>query len=114
MSEIFKIYSICGRYNYIYITSDNINDLYVIMNEDLKSLTDWFSANKLSLNVAKTNYMIFSNCKTTFDNYDLTLANRPLTKTSCTQFFGVYIDDQLKWNGHIQAVKPKSPELFSL
>ncbi len=30
---------------------NNKNNLFKIMNEDLDSLSDWFNANKLSLNV---------------------------------------------------------------
>ena len=30
------------------------------MNTELTHITDWFRANKLSLNVSKTNYMLFS------------------------------------------------------
>ena len=31
------------------------------MNIKLDNLTDWFRATKLSMNVTKTNYMIFTN-----------------------------------------------------
>ena len=37
-----------------------INDLYKNMNKELEVLADWFQANKLSLNVSKTKYMLFS------------------------------------------------------
>ena len=30
------------------------------MNTELTHITDWFRANKLSLNVSKTNYMLYS------------------------------------------------------
>ena len=45
----------------IYISSNNITNLYRDMNIKLDNLTDWFRANKLSLNITKTNYMIFTN-----------------------------------------------------
>ena len=37
----------------------NSNTLEKIMNKDLKSLYEWLCANKLSLNVGKTEFMIF-------------------------------------------------------
>ena len=50
------------------------------MNSNLSRLTDWFRGNKLSLNVAKTNYMLFSN-HTSFDE-SLELKNgRSFTNT---------------------------------
>ena len=45
----------------IFAASDNIIHLYNIINNDWINLTDWFRANKLSLNTSKTNYMLFSN-----------------------------------------------------
>ena len=36
-----------------------LDELYHKMNNDLDCLFDWFKANKLSLNIAKTNYMFF-------------------------------------------------------
>ena len=41
----------------LYASSDNIVNLYDLINRDLDNLTDWFRANKLSLNTSKTRYM---------------------------------------------------------
>ena len=96
----------------LYTSSHDINDLFSKANEDLNYLTDWFRANRLSLNVAKTNYMIFGNGDTSNANYNLKLANSTLSKTSCAKFLGVHIDDKLKWNEHISAVKAKISRSF--
>jgi len=34
--------------------------LYTTTNNELLNLTDWFRANKLSINISKTNYMLFT------------------------------------------------------
>ena len=39
------------------ITFNNINELFEVANLELAS--DWFKANKLSLNISKTKYMLF-------------------------------------------------------
>ena len=44
----------------LYASADNIPYLYDLINHDMANLTDWFRANKLSLNASKTNYMLFS------------------------------------------------------
>ena len=44
----------------IYLSSNDIPYLFTQLNQELQMLTDWFRANKLSLNVAKTNYMLFA------------------------------------------------------
>ena len=39
----------------IYLSLDRIDEMYQIMNDELLNLTDWFKANKLSLNVSMWN-----------------------------------------------------------
>ena len=46
----------------VYMSGKLINDLYKDKNRELEVLADWFHANKLSLNVSKTKYMLFSRC----------------------------------------------------
>ena len=47
----------------IYSSNSNADILYAETNKELIKLDDWFRANKLSLNVKKTNYSIFSPTK---------------------------------------------------
>ena len=41
------------------ISSNNFTDLYRIANEEIEKASVWFKANKLTLNISKTKYMIF-------------------------------------------------------
>ena len=43
------------------VLSSNIVSLYEQANKELDKLADWFKANKLTLNISKTEYMIFKN-----------------------------------------------------
>ena len=45
----------------IFLRNKNIENLIHIANTEVKKLTDWFIANRLSLNVAKTNCILFCN-----------------------------------------------------
>ncbi len=47
----------------VFKSHKNLTDLYQFMNHDLKTLTDWFEANKLSLNTGKTNCILFKRNK---------------------------------------------------
>ena len=47
----------------IFASCNNLNTLYNNVNGDLANLINWFKANKLSLNIAKTNYILFPSCK---------------------------------------------------
>ncbi len=78
------------------------------LSEDLTSLDDWFKANKLSLNIGKTNYMVFDRGKT--DNVNalsLKINGLPIDRVSKVKFLGLIIDDGMNWNDHIHYVKGK-------
>ena len=44
----------------VYHSSTNLRELIGLIEEDLVTLSDWFCANKLSLNVNETNFLVFS------------------------------------------------------
>ena len=93
----------------IYSSSENINDLQYSVKNDMNALLDWFCANKLSLNVAKTNFIIFNAKRTTACNYinKLDLGNEAIHLVTCTKFLGIYIDEDLEWSAHIDHVAKK-------
>ena len=45
----------------VFCTGQNCVNVIKTMNDELKKLSIWFQLNKLSLNVDKTNYMLFGN-----------------------------------------------------
>ena len=77
-----------------------------IINTELRKLHIWFSVNILSLNINKTNYMLFGNyCKKT--NIDIKVDNSILDRVYVTKFLGILIDDKLNWKEHIDMIKSK-------
>ena len=80
----------------VYMAYDNMNHLYTIVNHELDKLTDWFRANELSLNISKTNYMLFSHLNKNRINAEIKLANTIVTKTKSVNFLGLVIDELLK------------------
>ena len=82
------------------------------MKIELDNLTDWFCANKLSLNVIKTNYMIFTNANIEQINMKFTITNTTTTQTKYGKFLGVLIDEELKWDEHIKIAKQKINRSF--
>ncbi len=47
----------------MFITGKNILELAKSMNEELQKVSQWLKTNKLSLNIPKTHYMVFSNIR---------------------------------------------------
>ena len=66
------------------------------MNNELKILSDWFKANKLSLNANKTNYMIYSKKNKIQPDLNLAIDNATLAKTHTVKFQCIYIDDKTR------------------
>ena len=92
----------------IYTSGNNIKELYNTMNTELELLTDWFYANKLSLNISKTNYMIIGNYnKTNSITNNLTISNTQISQQPVVKFLGLFIDESLTWFNHIQHIKAK-------
>ena len=57
-SEKLKFYLFADDTN-IYFESSALSNLIKIVNRELRSVKKWLDANKLSLNIDKTNYVIF-------------------------------------------------------
>ena len=97
----------------VYYANKSIAALYEIMSQELSCLSDWFRANKLSLNVSKTNYILFSNTDSKLSYLpEITLANQVISKAESVKFLGVHIDEKLKWNIHINIVKQRISRSF--
>src|SRR5688572_8908448 len=43
----------------VFFSHKSYDELFRILNQELLLVSDWFKANKLSLNLAKTNYILF-------------------------------------------------------
>ena len=41
-----------------FITGKNLKEMYNLMSDQIKRVTDWFKFRRLTLNVSKANYMI--------------------------------------------------------
>ena len=72
-----------------------------IVNNELKFVQDWIHANKLSLNIKKTQYMVFKNNQVNPLPGHITINNVEIQQTECTKFLGLYIDNDLSWKSHI-------------
>ena len=63
-------------------------------------------ANKLSLNVSKTNFMVISR-KQIVNNPIVSINSINIERVYITKLLGVHIACQLDWNGHIKSINNK-------
>ena len=71
------------------------------VNVQLNNISNWMKANKLILNIEKTNYILFGTQTTIENNLKLYYRNKEINRVSNTKFLGVFIDEKLSWNNHI-------------
>ena len=89
----------------VYLNSQNIPDMYIQISYDLESLSEWFRVNKLSLNIGKTNYVVFKQNHTAVDAHlTINIGNDLIEHKTVVKFLGVYIDEKLEWHEHIKYI----------
>ena len=92
----------------ILIPGDNPAEIEKVLNDELNNISKWFKCNKLSLNLKKTNYMLFKPKKKLFnDDLHIFIDRSKIDHVTCTKFLGVFIDESLKWHEHIAYLKSK-------
>ena len=63
------------------------------VNVELRKIDEWLKANRLSLHIEKTHYMILTHSKYDSDNIDIKIRDNAITRVTSTKFLGMYIDD---------------------
>ena len=77
-----------------------------------RHLSIWFKANKLTLNIKKTKFMLFSE-KNIQPNLELFIGGKSIEQvgTGCKEryfkFVGHVLDDKLSWEGHVEHICKK-------
>ena len=93
----------------------DISKLYEYANLELQKASDWFKANKLTLNVKKTKFMLFSGHEKVIDqgNLNLQIDGKSVDKigNNCKdkyfKFVGHVLDENLTWEGHLEHIAKK-------
>ena len=88
-----------------------IPDLESQINSDLKYIDRWLKANKLSLNVAKTEFMVISSRQKLQSLNDYTMNIHidgvPINQSNQSKSLGLIIDENLSWKAHIHEISKK-------
>ena len=75
-----------------------------MVDEKQKKIESWFLANKLSLNIAKTQNI----------NFTLRLSEPVLPGSESVKFLGVFLDKGLTWDAHVQYLGAKLSKIIYL
>ena len=107
----------------LYISDSNLRNLFAVSNIEINKLYEWFCANRLSLNPSKTKFILIRTPQQPCNPLGLTISINGTSlsqigghsEEKCTKFLGLYIDEHLTWNYHINHINKKiSRSLFAL
>ena len=91
----------------------NLKYLKWTVEEDLKSLMDWFKANKLTLNLDKTVCLLFNN-RSNSQEITLSVDTYKLQSSEAVKFLGVCVDKKLTLNKHLNTLMAKLKQNLNL
>ena len=94
----------------ISLTAKTLTELKLEINPELSNLNRWLKANKLSLNVAKTELMIIGSRQrldTQSDKIDIEIDGEKIKRVDHTKSLGLVIDDRLSWSKHVEEISRK-------
>ena len=91
----------------IFLEGMSYNKIILEMNTELYKIETWLAANRLTLNINKTHYMIFHRSRLKASHCDVILNDNIVKRVTSTKFLGIIIDEKLSWKQHIEYVKNK-------
>ena len=80
------------------------NQIKIEIERELIHISEWLKINKLSLNIKKTQFLIFSSKNSAIPKIELKIDGHKIEQTFTTKFLGVIIDSQLSWISHINYI----------
>ena len=112
-SKVFQFYLFADDKNILY-ADKNLNFLETVVNKELMLVCEWLNSNKLTLNLSKTNYVIFRPYQKkqshqvslkVFDNNTNDFIE--IESKEFVKYLGVIIDSNLMWKYHIDNIAYK-------
>ena len=91
----------------LYLSNDSLDRLCTDISGSLLIVSRWLSANRLTLNIDKTNFMLFSHNEIPINSINVHIGGKILKRVHNCNFLGIKIDDRLKFNSHISDVCSK-------
>ena len=94
----------------ITLSAKTVADLKLAVTSELNNLTCWLRANKLSLNVTKTELMIIGSrqrLNAQCEEINISIDDRTIKRVDRTKSLGLTIDAQLSWSKHVDEISKK-------
>ena len=104
-SDILKFFLFADDTTVFYSADPSDLNSENILNTELEKVSCWLAANKLSLNVKKSNFLHFHRGKAPKTVLNIKINNIPVEEKEHTKYLGTFIDNKLSWKVQIQHIK---------
>ena len=84
--------------NFFFCTGTELKEMIRQVNEEMAKIYGWVNANRLSLNIDKTNFMLFTPKNFYLCTDDFVINQIKIQELKETRFLGVIIDNKLNWS----------------
>ena len=92
----------------LFYNNKNLKTLESVLNIELTHIQTWLCANKLSINIDKSNFVMFHPPQKRMPfTMKFLIHDRPLNEKECIKYLGVMIDHTLRWKIHINYLSKK-------
>ena len=93
----------------IYFEADKISKLENVVNKELGNVKQWLDTNRLSLNIEKTNFIIFRSQKhhPLTENINIKIGKQNIKQSQYVKFLGILLDENLGWKFHLSELAKK-------
>ena len=119
-SNKLKFFLFADDTNVLYADKD-LKSLELIVNAELYNLYNWLNCNKLTLNIKKSNFVVFHphqkklNYSPRIRIFDISRnENVTLERKDVIKYLGLLIDENLSWKNHINNIANKISKIIGI
>ena len=93
----------------LFLNNPNILNLETHLNIELEKVSQWLYANKLSLNIDKTSFVVFhSPQRRIVHNMNLRISNTSIKSDTRVKYLGPILDSNLNWKAYLHELSKKN------
>ena len=106
-SDILDLHLFADDSN-LFFTHKNLSQLELIVNNDLSHVHTWLCANKLSLNIVKSSFVLFHPPQRKIEtSINLYINDTSLNEKDNIKYLGIIIDSNLNWKKQVKSISTK-------
>ena len=91
----------------LFCSGHNADECIAKVTSEAERVVEWVRANRLSLNVDKTQYMVFQRGRSIGPQNCLAVDGKSIERVTSMKFLGVIVDEKLSWEHHVAHIRKK-------